>query len=114
MATKDISEIEVLTAVGMLNGTEFKEAKTAIEALQKYKNEPENVCISAIEREVKKGNVDYGVSINQPFLTQKGIKTLAKWANENQKNPSLWMGVRFNIHFQSDLEGKVLIDGEIA
>lgn len=57
--TKEISEIEVLTAVGMLDGTEFKEAKTAIEALKKYKNEPEKVCISAIEREVKNGDVDY-------------------------------------------------------
>ncbi|GIC29784.1 hypothetical protein VCSRO147_0606 [Vibrio cholerae] len=98
----------------MLDGTEFKEAKTAIDALQNYKKEKRKVCVAAIEREVNKGNVDYEPSTYQPFLTKKGIKTLAKWANENQKNPSLWMGVRFNIHFQSDLEGKVLIDGEIA
>ncbi|MCJ0804081.1 hypothetical protein [Vibrio vulnificus] len=114
MATKDISEIEVLVAVGMLNCFKCKEEKTAIEALQKYKNEPEKVCISAIEREVKKGNVDYGVSINYPFLTKKGVKTLAKWANENQKNPSLWMGVFLRIYLESSLDGKILIDGEIA
>lgn len=112
--TKDISEIEVLTAVGMLDGAEFKEAKTAIDALQNYKKKPRKVCIAAIEREVNKGNVDYRHLTYRPFLTKKGIKTLARWANENQKNPSLWMWVRFNIHFQSDLEGKVLIDGEIA
>ncbi len=108
MATKDISEIEVLIAVGMLNGKDLKEPKNDIEAIHKHNKQV------AIEMEVKKGNVYYLDSINQPFLTKKGIKTLAKWANENQKNPSLWMGVRFNIHFQSDLEGKVLIDGEIA
>lgn len=40
---------------------------------------PEKVIYSALDREVKAGNIDYGTTIRCAFLTDKGVSKLKEF-----------------------------------
>lgn len=75
MAVKDISTITVLKAVH-----EFREkTKSSLpEYLTKITQQPSKVCLRALERELRNGYIDFGVSLNFPWLTQSGINFISK------------------------------------
>ncbi|MBF4433261.1 hypothetical protein ERJ77_01875 [Vibrio anguillarum] len=113
MATKDISKYQVLIAVGVHNSEKLSD-RSIVNFLIKQTGQPCKVCIRALEREVNEESIDYGVSINQAFLTKKGVKELAKWANINVDNPSLWLCTNFGVATKSTMDGKILIDREVV
>lgn len=75
MATKDISDVTVLRAqitfiLGRYPGM------GAEDILRVHTKQPAKVCRRAIERAVRHGLLDYGVSIRTAWFTDKGKKLL--------------------------------------
>jgi len=71
MAMKDVSDIRVLEAVRELNIRGYPKP-AAHELLSKWTGQPEKVCLRCVERAVSRGYLDYGVSLNWPWLTPEG------------------------------------------
>jgi hypothetical protein len=69
MAAKNISDFEVCLAVGWY---QKDNSKFADEHLMEYSEEPQKVCLRALERAHKRGLIDYGVSLRSAWLTDKG------------------------------------------
>ena len=73
MATKDISDIQVLQA--------YKKAKLAddkwpYDFLMEETGQPLKVCFRAMERCCGRGYVDYGTSLRSGWITEKGLKLI--------------------------------------
>ncbi|OXX39260.1 hypothetical protein B9J83_15470 [Vibrio sp. V07_P2A8T137] len=103
---------QVIICVG-LNANKNFNGRSVIDRLMCWTGQPKKVCIRAIDREVNKGNVDYGVSIGMAFLTEKGVKELAEWANARMDRPSIWFCTNFGVAVKSTMDGKILINGEV-
>lgn len=69
MATKDITDLQVVTACK--NKTP---EKSVPEVLAEMTGQPIKVCMRAIERAVSRDLVDYGTSINRAFMTPIGVQ----------------------------------------
>ncbi|HFQ5056294.1 TPA: hypothetical protein ACGU7J_001676 [Vibrio vulnificus] len=110
MATKDISQIDVLVATRLLNKEES--AVNIVEALHRQTWQPKKCCIRAIEREERKGNLDYFRSIYFPFCTDKGISLVAEFLNDTHSNPSVWMSLIFGILCKTSIDGQILFEDD--
>jgi len=74
MATKDISDIEVIKAQfdylqNRCNGYGYK-------ILSKRTSQCEKVCYYAMMRAHKRGFLEYGTSLKNAWITEKGMKLL--------------------------------------
>lgn len=81
MQTKDITTETVLEAVFCFQSGKYLNDKgfrfNVVELLQIiYPNAHEKVIYCALEREERRRNIEYGVSISLPFLTEKGKEIL--------------------------------------
>ena len=74
MATKDISDIQVLAAYQEMNVARDESGLTehADVILQRMTGEPEKVCLCAMERACSRGLVDYGMWLRRGWITEKG------------------------------------------
>jgi hypothetical protein len=74
MATKDISDIQVLAAYQEMNAergsTSLIEHADVI--LQRMTGEPEKVCFCAMERAFSRGLVEYDMWLRGGWITEKG------------------------------------------
>lgn len=75
MATKDISDKQVLLAVLKSRLTDF--TPWPYEILAAETGECEKVCFRAMERADRRGLLDYGVSLRTAWLTDKGKALVA-------------------------------------
>jgi hypothetical protein len=81
MKTKDITTKDVLKAVysfqneKRLNDKGFRLNVVELLAIQ-FPEAAEKVIYRALDREENRGNIDCGVSIRVPFLTEKGYDLL--------------------------------------
>ncbi|MGL4752111.1 hypothetical protein ACUVMQ_16200 [Aeromonas veronii] len=79
MATKNITSIQVCKCVfemhleGIKPGWRFKRA---VEILQTITGESTKVCQAAINREINKGIVEFGIHNSVGWLTYKGIELI--------------------------------------
>lgn len=73
MATKHITDKQVLEAYVQYSKDN---SKWPYEILMERTGEPEKVCFNAMLRAVKRGYIDYGVSVRSGWLTPKGIEYL--------------------------------------
>lgn len=86
MKTSDIPTIEVLKACEIAHSGEFNlttlfsgpKTKAPWEILMEKFNAPEKVVYSAMERDYKKGLLEYGVSLRTAWLSDKGYELLTK------------------------------------
>lgn len=84
MATKDISDYQVCLAVAkgiarhrLGGGKPLQREDYACELiLSEMTGEHPNVCWRALERALKRGLIEYGVSMSSSWLTPKGIEFL--------------------------------------
>ena len=70
MATKDISDVQVVQAY------QAKSDKYPHELLMEQTGQPEKVCYAACERAARRGLIDYGVSLRTGWITEKGKSLL--------------------------------------
>jgi hypothetical protein len=78
MATKDITDLQVCTAVHQrMSIRDTTNIKTNLDVLQELTGQPYKVCWRALERACKRGYLDYGVSLRFAWLDEAG-KTLLK------------------------------------
>jgi hypothetical protein len=75
MATKDISDVQVLIAI-IKSRSEKPRNRWPYEILQEETGECFKVCWRALERVSKRDYVDYGVSLRTCWLTDKGKEFL--------------------------------------
>ncbi len=79
MATKDISDLQVLRAYVKSRKDSLPENRPVnwpYDILMQETGQPEKVCLSAMSRACKRGLVDYGVSLRSGFLTPEGRELL--------------------------------------
>lgn len=84
MAVKDISDLTVCEAYRTYQVQVNHDAHTTSspnELLQVFIGQPAKVCFRAQERAFKRGLVDYGVSLNTGWLTEKGEELLTEADN---------------------------------
>lgn len=77
MSTKDISNRVVLDAVNQCKLANY-ECGFPYQLLAQWTGQPEKVCFRAMERAIKYGLLEYGVSIRTAWLTEKGKELLSK------------------------------------
>ena len=70
---KDISDLQVLDAYRFGYGS-----ASPLENLMRFSGQPRKVCLRAMERAVDRGLIDYGVSLDTGWLTDKGKLLLAE------------------------------------
>lgn len=70
MARKNISDKDVVCAVSLARDSGF--TWRPIDILKEKTGEPWKVCLRAIERAFERGFLDYGVSIEVPWVTEEG------------------------------------------
>lgn len=75
MATKDISDVQVLQA--FVDARAGNYAKWSYEFLAERTGQAEKVCYRAMERASNRGLVEYGVSLRTAWLTGEGKALLA-------------------------------------
>ena len=68
MSTKDVADGAVVRAALTTKRT----GETTLLELMLATGQPRKVCLRAIERAVRRGFVDYGVSLETAFATKKG------------------------------------------
>lgn len=68
MATKDISDVDVVHAVRWAT----QAGRPAPEMLAECTGQPPKVCWRALERADRRGLIEWGVSLNRPWLTAAG------------------------------------------
>lgn len=81
MATKDISSIQVCRAVEKMHRQETilgERYQVSVELLMATTGESRKVCEAAINREIKRGLVEWGIFSSIGWLTTSGIAFLAK------------------------------------
>ena len=72
MATKDISDIQVIKAY-----LEYKQTRHfPYDILYRDTGQPIKVCYRAMERAEKRGYIDYGTSLRTGWVTEKGYGLL--------------------------------------
>lgn len=81
MATKDISDLQVLQAYEEMwkqrdSGGALREYPEQI--LQRVTGQPEKVCYRAMERALGRGYLDYGMWLRGAWITDKGKALLAQ------------------------------------
>jgi hypothetical protein len=77
MKTADITTTQVLFAVhAMKVAAEQGDPVSAPQLLSEMTLAPNKVVLAALEREVRADNLDYGSSVNRPFLTPQGFLRL--------------------------------------
>lgn len=74
MATKDISDVQVLLAYRKAKEIDFD--KWPYEFLMEWTNQPQKVCFRAMERAYDRGYLECGVSLRTGWLTKKGDEYL--------------------------------------
>ena len=77
MATKHISDVDVVAVVADLNATRMS-GVSAPERLALRTGQPPKVCFRALERAARRDLIDYGVSLNYPWLAPKGLQLQAE------------------------------------
>lgn len=75
MATKDISDILVLKAYQKYREQPIRKL-FPYDYLMQWTGECEKVCFSAMNRCVRRGYVEYGVSLRTGWITEKGLLLL--------------------------------------
>lgn len=81
MATKDISSLQVCRAVEKMHRQEVilgERYQASVELLMEVTGESRKVCEAAINREIKRGLVEWGIFSSIGWLTTSGIAFLAK------------------------------------
>ena len=68
MATKDISDEEVLLAYEQARNSGY--ARFADQVLRDMTKQPKKVCYAACERAASRGLVNYGVSLQDTTITE--------------------------------------------
>lgn len=74
MATKDISDIQVINAYIQSRQSNFDE--WPYDLLQRTTGQPVKVCYRAMERAASRGFIDYGISLRTGWVTDKGMALL--------------------------------------
>lgn len=74
MATKDITDIQVCEAVR--DSRKSHGELWPYELLASRTGQPEKVCYRAMERAVRHGLIEYGVSLRSGWLTDKAVALL--------------------------------------
>lgn len=69
MSTKDVSDAEVVRAAVKARSV----GSTTLNELTAITGQPRKVCFRAIERAVERGFVEFGVSVETAWPTEKGI-----------------------------------------
>lgn len=86
MSRKDVSDVDVVVACrdakhsraqGVVDGS----CGWADELLAERTGQPRKVCERAMERAVRRGLIEYGVSLRTAWPTPKGMALLAESAN---------------------------------
>ncbi|HYC30063.1 MAG TPA: hypothetical protein VEB42_14620 [Chitinophagaceae bacterium] len=75
MASKDISDVQVLQAYAAYNSGDNR---WPYEILQEITGEPEKVCYRAMERAYERDLIEYGCSLRSGWITEKGKTVLAE------------------------------------
>lgn len=70
MSRKHVSDIEVVRAVVI--GAFGNDHLTVSQIITKRTGQPDKVAYAAMARCVKRGYINYGVSIRRPWITDKG------------------------------------------
>lgn len=84
MATKDISDIQVCQAVREAWAIPVEDRPFDDEHLARCTGQPQKVCYRALERAVRRGLLDYGVSLRTSWLTDKGMEELRNHEAERE------------------------------
>lgn len=79
---KDIPTIEVLKACDSFHSGDNK---NGLEILREKFKCPEKIAFAAIERDLGKGLLNYGVSIRTAWVTDKGKEVIKEKENEQRK-----------------------------
>lgn len=74
MATKDVSDYQVLCAVE--EATKNSHSEWSYDILERETGECTKVCYRALERAHRNGLIDYGVSLRTAWITEEGKKFL--------------------------------------
>lgn len=89
MATKDISSITVCRCVAQMHRQGIKPGwrfDRVVELLAAETGEARKVCEAAIDREIRKGLVEWGIGFSIGWLTHEGIALLEKNEGEDKVN----------------------------
>jgi tRNA U34 5-methylaminomethyl-2-thiouridine-forming methyltransferase MnmC len=78
MATKDISDVMVCAAVKQWRAGEM----LADELLEDWTKQPPKVCYYALERALRRGLIECGVSLRTSWLTDAGKQLLELQVSE--------------------------------
>jgi hypothetical protein len=70
MATKDITDVQVLLAYRQWHAEGGE--RWPYDILMQETGQPEKVCIAAMERACDRGLIEYGISLRTGWITQKG------------------------------------------
>lgn len=78
MSTKDISDKQVVQVVYQLreDARQGKHEGDALTRLMELTNQPQKVCIRAMQRAELRGFIHYGVSIRTAWLSDSGVDLL--------------------------------------
>ena len=87
MATKDITDIQVLLAYEKAAETVGGQRLYPYDILMQETGQPEKVCFRAMERASDRDLVECGVSLRTGWLTDKGKQLLEEW-RRGQKTDS--------------------------
>lgn len=78
MATKDISDAQVVVACIKNRESDGVVDGFAIGILMRETGQPEKVCYNAMERAANRDYIDYGVSVRTAWPTEKGYALINK------------------------------------
>lgn len=76
MATKDISDIQVIEACIKNKEASRVVGESAITFLMRETGQPEKVCYAAMDRAANRDYIDYGTSVRTAWPTEKGLELL--------------------------------------
>lgn len=86
MATKDISDVDVLLAYG--DAKALRESGTIVvwpeDLLTARLEQHEKVCLRAMERACKRGLIEYGVSLHAGWITDDGRRVLQEFYSKGE------------------------------
>jgi hypothetical protein len=72
MATKDISDVQVINACIKNREDDGVVEDFAIGILMRETGQPKKVCYNAMERAANRDYIDYGISVRTAWPTEKG------------------------------------------
>lgn len=85
MAMKHVSDYMVCVAVDTYRQFyKTTDVPYPYETLAKFTGQPEKVCYRAMERALRRGYLEYGVSLRTGWLTEKGKALIATYEKSLQ------------------------------